>query len=146
MTWQKQRYVEGQSDSLFFRRLNATPEWRISPADTPEQVIAKSLAERAYLVRLLEGINTPAFKQIEEMLEGHVRVIDGEKIWEAILSKNEIEEQRLTIERMGIVMFFQMFAGLEEMIKGIDAQLATLGATADPELHSPTGTADPALE
>ena len=143
MTWGKQKFIEGDSQSLFFRRLNAMPEWRVTPSDSQDVVISKLLAERAYLVRLWEGINSPAFKQIEEMLECHVRLIDGEDIWTAILDNEQGKVNRLTIERMGIVMFFQQFAGLEGMIQGIDAQLASLDASVDPELFSPTGQADP---
>ena len=145
-TYQKQRFVEAESESLFFRRVNASPEWLILPTDPPGVIAEKLNRKREFLLKLYDGIHTDAFKQIEELLEQHVRLIDAEAIWDAIKANDQPKLNALTIERMGIVMFFQQFSTLESMIHGIDSHLATLGIPVDPDVQSPTGQADPDLQ
>lgn len=140
------RYVEAPGESIFFRRLNAKPEWLVTPIDTPSVAVAKLTSKMAFLQKIKDAIQSQVFRDLEAMLYDHVRIIDGEDIWKAISESDKKTIDALAIERMGIVLFFGQFHGLDNMIKGIEAQIEVYKIPVDPEIQSQTGQADPDLD
>ncbi len=109
----------------FFQELYAQADTEVSDSDSPDVVLAKLTKQMSIAHRITELTNTQAYRDIETYLMCMAREHE-DKVFEAILKKNEADIQAITIARTGIIQFFECFEAAAVKIENIAMQINEL--------------------
>lgn len=124
-------YISGPSDLEFFKDLWSIPEFEESPEDSPDRRMTKLRQKLSYLSLIKETMDQPGFRTLEETLYRKVKAIDN-TIWSPILSEDDSQVRRLTIERTGIVAVFEALHAVRDQIEAVRSQIDELERGDDP--------------
>jgi len=111
--------------TLFFQQLYAAADTELNEADSLDVELAKLTKQMAIAHRITELTRMQAYRDIETYLMCMTRDHE-DKIFEAILKKNEAEIQAIAIARTGIVQFFECFEAAAVKVENIAIQISEL--------------------
>jgi hypothetical protein len=103
--------------SGYFQMLKALPDTAEKPDDGPDTRITKARTYLARLYSVYQLTTHPGYRVIDQHFGDMVRVITGEKIWEALAVHDQSMIDELRAKQKGIVMLFEFFDELPTKIE-----------------------------